>query len=104
MATNNDSSMQFDAVFNRISSRGQDWLKHVEKHARPGESWAQADERLSREKEIAEAAAATLAPPEPATGQKSQQERPEETPEAPSSHFVADTRGAEIKDDIASME
>ncbi|WP_204376561.1 replication initiator protein A, partial [Ventosimonas gracilis] len=29
---------------------------------------------------------------------------PEETPEAPSSHFVADTRGAEIKDDIASME
>ncbi|WP_239685087.1 replication initiator protein A, partial [Ventosimonas gracilis] len=105
MATNNDKPRSMIELTAKLEARSDAaWKRHVEKHARIGESWEEAGARLRREKEIAEAAAATLAPPKPATGQKSQQADPEERPEAPSSHFVADTCGAEIKDDIASME
>jgi len=101
MATKKDKPRSLGELLPKLEARSDAaWKRHVEKNARIGESWEEAGARLRKEEE----AAANLAPPEPATGQKSQQERPEETPEAPSSHFVADTRGAEIKDDIASME
>jgi len=117
MATNNDNSKFLDEVLQRIASRGDDWLKHVERHALPGESWEQADARLHREREAVKArqpvqqeqkameaqtiqsTSKTIQPPAKRTLPRLLPDRAQQQ-----DFFVADIFDAEPKDDIASME
>jgi len=117
MATNNDNSKSLDEVLQRIASRGDDWLKHVERHALPGESWEQADARLHREREAVKARqpvqqeqkameAQAVQPASKAIQPTTKRPLPRLLPDRSRQRdfFVADIFDAEPKDDIASME
>jgi len=117
MATNNDKPKFLDEVLQRISSRGDDWLRYVEKHAMVGESWEQADARLRREQDEAKAKQPVQKAQEAMDAQAVQptSKAIQPTTKRPLARllpdraqqqdfFVADIFDAELKDDIASME
>jgi len=117
MATNNDNPDHLEAVLQRIASRGDDWFKHVERYALPGESWEQADARLRKERDVAKAKPSVQQEQKLMEAQASQSTSKTIQPPAKrplprllpdraqqQDFFVADIFDAELKDDMASME